>query len=83
MTEVMPVQIDFPELLAVPEHAFAASPRLKAVSQQPQRVPGRLDVCLILAALGPEDERVGTKLRAPSEDGGKSSSGSNGMRPEG
>jgi hypothetical protein len=56
--QVMPAKIDLAKLFLVPYEAFGATPWLVAVRQKPERLPGCLDIRLIRAALGTEDERV-------------------------
>ena len=59
MTEVVPVQVDLPQLQSIPLGVVlpATPPRLDAVGEAPQRVPGRLNVRQVFAALGTEDAR--------------------------
>jgi hypothetical protein len=50
VSEVVPAEIDPPQLLPVPLAACPAAPRLPAVRQQPKRLPGGLDVRLVGSA---------------------------------
>ena len=66
------MKVDLPQLLSVPAIAIPGSPGLQVGGQQPQRVPGGLDVRLVLSAFGPEHEGVRSELAAAPKDGHQS-----------
>ena len=66
--EVVPVQIDFADLFAVPFRSLPSWPRFDAMREQSERLPGRLDVRLIRSVRAAEHVRPTTKLRPPFEN---------------
>lgn len=71
VSKIVPAQVDAAQLLAIPGHPFSARLRLVVVGQELQRLPGRLDVGLILPRLGAEHECVGAEGGASLQDGGE------------
>jgi hypothetical protein len=66
--QVVPVQIDLRELLAIDPPARPRSRRLDAVSEQNKRLPSGADCALVHAGRCAEGESVGAKESAPFQE---------------